>query len=627
MELLPGTISTLVRIELQTLGVSVLFLLAGQSLVRILLPDNRDRSWSLAFRYASGYLLGLSLFLVSLVALSRVTDSARVAFWTTLVLFTAASIVPFFLRSGPRQPLYRHVLLVICLLVAVGVFTVTNATLWLEASSSGPSPEPGQLTIFGSLHSGRYAKYSIYVAEHDRIPFAPQNMGQALLASIHLLLGCRAPLAALMAWIPCLLTAFACLVYGFFRSSGLSRGWALGGAFFVLYCNISLSLVSTLIVDSGSPLGFAGYSDVILAGSTFLLAAVAVQCTLVDPEPQSRWRLLLPGLFGIVWCWYGPQNVVVMCVAVVVTGLYWLRTHPTTRTAVASRLGVAMSVFAVGVIVGSLQLGTFLPQFMREDVGSDLSPMGGKIHVRPYVQYVTTNWTRRQTGLFPQDVEWIHPQLYEIEYRSAKSRGTGTVVAGVLRLFESHLFESCRIYGFLLLGLFLMHRVLRTRFVSWRCVEAELMSVWFWLSLTAFVVGYLIVFGLEIGSRSPLGNFGYIKWWLTRFLVPGCILCLTGLVLAAVPPPGGLTSWTRRGAWGLMVVLGCFGPMLELSGAFTMNWVQRAEHDPLTHRLNLLAHVTGSNWEGSPFAKTGFADTPSPDAKHQHTRVDRSHRD
>jgi hypothetical protein len=43
--------------------------------------------------------------------------------------------------------------------------------------------------------------------------------------------------------------------------------------------------------------------------------------------------------------------------------------------------------------------------------------------------------------------------------------------------------------------------------------------------------------------------------------------------------------------------------MLELSGAFWKNWIQLADVDPLPHRLNLLARVTGSAWAGSPFAK------------------------
>lgn len=598
MELLPETLLILARIQVQTLVLSALFVLAGRLLVRVLLPEEPDRPWSLSFRYGAGFFLGLSAFLVVWVALARVTPSARIAMWFGLAFLVCTGSIGWRKGSGPHSAWYHHLGLTTSLLILVMGFTISTATLWLEAHPTTASPEPDQLTSFGSLHSGRYAKYSIYIAEHNRIPFAPQNMGHALLAAAHLLLGSEAPLAALMAWTPCVLAGLACLVFGVLRSWGLSFSWALGGTFFVLLCNIALSLVSTLVVDSGSPLAFAGYADVTLAAATLLLGAVAVRGALTTPGPRPRGTLLLPGLLGMVWCWYGPQNIVVGLVAVSATGLLWLRTHPETRRQIVARLGSGLAVFCLAVVAGGLQLGTFLPQAMREDIGSDLSPAEGKVRIRPYVQFVTTNWTERRAEMLPQGSEWLRPCVYESEYWAAKDQGSGAVIASMLRLFEAHLVASVRIYGFLLLGLALM---------AWRLRQTadEGLRAWFWLGLGAFLTGYAIVFGLELGSRSNLGNFGYIKWWLTRFLVPACVLCLTGLVLALSPLSGTTLSRGRRMIWALLLIGGCFGPTFEFAGAFAKNWMERAAHDPLAHRLNLLAHVRGSAWTGNPFARAG----------------------
>jgi hypothetical protein len=601
MELQPESLPILIRIWLQTLALSALFVFAGQPLVRVCLPPERDRAWSLGFRYGSSFFLGLSAFLALFVALSRIAGSARFGLGISLGLLAIVAVADRLADKRERRPLQGHILLVVALLIMAGAFTVSNATLWLEPRPNEPSPVPAQLAHFGSLHSGRYAKYCVYVAEHDRIPFVPQNMGQCLLATVHLLIGSDAPLAALMAWVPFVMAGLACLIFGFLQSSGLTAVWAATGTFFVLYCNIALSLVSAVVLDCGSPLGFAGYSDITLAAGTLLLAAVALRGALLEPSPRTRWTLLLPALLGLAWCWYGPQNIVIAGVAVITAVVICLGKRPAERRQVGYRLAATVFLFAIGIAAGAVQLGTFLPQGLREDVGQDLCPIGSKVHVRPYVQYVTTNWTSRRVELLPESSEWIRPRLYETEYRAAKPHGQAAVVASMLRLFETHLLSSWRIYGFLLLGLGLMGWRLRRG--TEPSEDRESLRVWFWLALAAFLTGYVIVFGLELGGRSELGNFGYVKWWLTRFLVPACVLCLTGLVLAVAPPAGAAVSPRRRLAWGLILVLGCFGPMLELSGAFWKNWIQLADVDPLPHRLNLLARVTGSAWAGSPFAK------------------------
>ena len=115
--------------------------------------------------------------------------------------------------------------------------------------------------------------------------------------------------------------------------------------------------------------------------------------------------------------------------------------------------------------------------------------------------------------------------------------------------------------------------------------ENDRLRIWFWLALFSFLTGYLIVFGLELD---------HVKWWLTRFLVPGVVACLTGLVMAVAPSAGTRASWSRRLGWTLLVIVATTGPVLELSQQFAKNWIELAQVDPLAHRLNLLARTSGS---------------------------------
>jgi hypothetical protein len=198
------------------------------------------------------------------------------------------------------------------------------------------------------------------------------------------------------------------------------------------------------------------------------------------------------------------------------------------------------------------------------------------------VQYQTTYWTAAEA--FPVRSDWGKLGLYETTYRGAKSLGLGTVITRTLTLFESQFIASLRIYGFPLLGLVFMLWRLHRPPVPSVSQDEERLRGWFWLALGAFLVGYAVVFGLELG---------HIKWFLTRFMVPACILCLTGLVLAVAPPAGAVASKKRRLAWTLILVGACFGPLLEFSETFRRNWVRTAAVDPLPHRLNLLVHSQG----------------------------------
>lgn len=218
---------TLLRIYLQTLGLSLLFVGTGQFIHRTLLAARSTAPLAtavdgLALRWARGYFLGICALLPVFVVLSRVIGAAG-ALWVAVPLMCAMSLLEVAAARRRAHSLRPVWTLSGALLALIAVYSVTNAAFWLWWGLP-PWAEPSLLMHFGSIHSGRYANYAIFIAEHDRVPYLAQNGGQSMLASLHLLLGADSPLAALMAWIPFSMAFLTLLIFGVFRSMAFSVG-------------------------------------------------------------------------------------------------------------------------------------------------------------------------------------------------------------------------------------------------------------------------------------------------------------------------------------------------------------------------------------------------------------------
>src|SRR5262245_59718693 len=194
-----ATVHALARIVLQAIALSLLFVFAGKPAVQKILPCHGRWQRPSALVCGGAFFVGLGEFVVLLLLASRIIGSVRIALWLTLGVMTTVATIDlirdhqFWIRQtilgGPWSGL-------------VALVSITNATLWMGPQAPGSSQTPTVLDHFGSIPSGRYANYAIFIAKHDRVPFLAQNMGQSLLASYHMLLGVNAPLAALTVWIP-----------------------------------------------------------------------------------------------------------------------------------------------------------------------------------------------------------------------------------------------------------------------------------------------------------------------------------------------------------------------------------------------------------------------------------------
>jgi hypothetical protein len=588
-------VATLARVYLQTLGLSLAFVGTGQFIHRRLLTRDRPAAGSSSpdaptLDSGSAYFLGLSVFLLAFVFVSRVSG-ARSALWIALAGMATASALHG--MSNARVALRRAGQLVVALLPLTAFYSVTNVALWLGHRPGTATIAPSLFAHFGSIHSGRYANYAILIAQSDRVPRLAQNAGQSILASVHLLLGVNSPLADVMVWVPFSLAFLTILIFSLFRSLPMAVVPCLAATFLIMFCNVAVSLVHVLVFDNGSPLAFIGYTDMIAAVATFIILCrwFTRELSMEHPGPASR--LLLPALLAITWCWHAPQNIVLAASSFAATALVWLRRYPSDR--LRRRLRNVGLALVSGLCVGATQLGTFLPASLREETGLWTQPVEATtVALRPYTLYLTGHWTDQQWNFtFPTENVYLRP--YENTIARAWRIGPDQVYRRVTWFLEEQLWASIRVYGFPLIGLGLFgaylrrqppphdHRQLATR-------------VWLLLSLFSFGSGYAVCFGLELG---------HLKWWLSRFLVPGSAMALTCLGFGALGYLEGGTAATsrlnapsdlfglgsRRLWWVLLVVVATVGPVAELVSVSGRNFLRRV--DPIGHRLMLLTQTKG----------------------------------
>jgi len=505
---------------------ATVFCLVGTALVPRQLIDEAGGS---ALLLGRTFPVGLSAFLASFVLLAHLLGRARLAL---AIVFAAAGVVIFLRRRSILEAASRRSMVVtvaasFALLVA---FSGLPLILWTNWATP-----PSAWNHFGSIHSGRYANYSWLVAQHDRVPYLPQNMGQSLLTALHLLLGGQAPLAALTSWLVVALVALTLLLFGTLRAHGLSRAMSATGTFFVLSCNVALSPNHVMVLDNGSPLAFIGYTDLVLAIDTFLVFLAWLDASWRGTL-RSSWAIGVPAVFVCSWFWYAPQNLVASCAAVVGAAL-------AARPQLPRRVPwTPIAVFVTAALVGATQLGPFLPRALQDDAETLIVVPETSVIVRPYALYVTSHWSN-----FHWNVELRNGRdpfglggHYELLWSRTASQGRTATVLATAREVVTQLAASIRVYFFPLLGLVLMRRLPRPYFA---------------IATATFAAGYAISFGFELGGT---------KWWLARFLAPGIAVALLGGFIAGATIATRRRDWIARVTLALAVVAGSFGPMREL---------------------------------------------------------------
>lgn len=518
----------------QTLGIAALFVTLGALLITPLGSSKSSAPKpSMAITVGFGYFIGMALFLAAFVPLSRLL-SAKAAFY--LLLAVSAGLA-FKSAVKRRREHLRSLLRIVWAITGLTLlFATTNAFLWI---SPGPEPwfEPTQMTHYGTIHSGRYANYAIFIAQFDRVPFLAQNGGQSILAAFNMMLGARSALASLMAWLPVSLAFLAVALYGLLRSAGGSAPLSLMGTAICMLGNACLSYRHGLVLDNGVPMGFIGYTDFACAMGSILFFTWLVSWR--EHFAASSYALIATFALSTLWAWAGLQNIV--AAAVILGGAFVHRARSSGFRSAAGGVELKLGgALLLGAIIGAVQFGPLLPRIMQEDIGL-------------WTADFAKGW-RIDLGLvYLLDGRWNERDL--------------STLTGIWQALSAYAVPAIGIAA-----------------LSWAYIRDRtnvFVGSWLAASALSYAVGFFIVFCISMGG---------VKWPLTRFMGPGVALGMVALVLAYL-------SWPNQGAllhraaiaFAALILYGPLSHFLERAKIMEMQWAT----DSLGRRLGRMVAPRG----------------------------------
>lgn len=529
-----------------------LFIFSGR-LVYSLLPNEMHHP--LALKIGVSYFSGLSLF--ALLYRILASHDARTGLWiASFVMLLLSSITIYRIRGHIRETITAISRRKMLLAVVVILTPIILLAVWLEPRTTLALHPSDHLA---SLHSGRYANIALYILEANYVPILGQNYLQSLLSTVvPFLTGHHWPLFSLYVWLCVSMIMLMIMLYGIFNLFQLSHARSCIGTAVLMFGNTALSLTHVVVIDSGSPLFYVGYTDSLVSVGTILLFLVYLRHVYLGGVTVAN--SVIPIVLGITWNSYAPQNVVVAVALIgLITGYsFW-------KSMKYGGYLVLMGLFTVSVYIGSFQGGflapwkfldnTSIPGALKLEAGEKEFNIGPAMTgSRPDRHIPKTEWTA---------VSYYRPPLVKETDRTTPRRRAIVERLSALYTaaytFESNLFTAIRLTFFPLMGLiltgYLGSRRKRTRDVGHRPIDLRHL---FWVSLVAFTCGFLVSFFLQIHNH---------KWDLSRFMFPALTICVISLVVAlyrikdSILRRDGRFTWVPAAVFTIML----FGPVSNVT--------------------------------------------------------------
>jgi len=376
------------------------------------------------------------------------------------------------------------------------------------------------------------------------------------------------------------LTALTVTFFGFFQHFLQSRKLAALGTFFLLFCNIALSLTHVMVFDNGSPFIVLGYTDTVASIATFLGFVVWLFHKQRKDYLLDYTAVLLPFLLSFVWCISAPQNIIAGSLLIGVLVLrsvcgvlkLWRR---------SIECGVA---FALGIAIGVCQGGILTPSSCCDKLaipGALSPPLERRLVIEPYLMFIYSHFGEMSFSIdmYKEDTETILAKRHAIGGKQA--------FRSIAFRIEVNLWESIRILFFPIAGIVLLWLAITfwKRKDIYRDDEIFFLKELVFSAFLTFILGYMIAF---------LVRYSHLKWELTRFLIPGVLLGVICMVLF-------LGFWVKSSTKRSLIVAICLGitfaatigPIVEFCFVFHDRYFLQTKNSPLLQRIDVLVNTTG----------------------------------
>ena len=365
----------------------------------------------------------------------------------------------------------------------------------------------GPYSFFGSLHGSKYSNIAKYITSYNKIPLLNQNYGQSLLCTIQLFVNNNASLLSLFFWLTISIHFLIIATYGLLRSFGMSIINSKISTILILWGNTALMISPILIIDSGSPFFFNGYTDSICSIGSLIIFLFWYfknhEILFVD----INWRSVVL-LFILFFSWniFAPQNIVISVSILVFTiFIYILK-----RNLKIKRSLFYLFIILCFILTGSKTGGMLMSKKDVKDLPipgvMSLNKAGMKIGILPHLPYCFYNgfdWEQTSGSLGTTDQIKTSYEKYKLK-KSISS--ISELFFRVLWLFEINFWIMIKILGIPIIGLIGMYIIIIKK-------EKNIQFYPLFINTTLiFLIGVVISFVFRISDY---------KWELTRFLIPG----------------------------------------------------------------------------------------------------------
>lgn len=470
----------------------------------------KDSSFSASFVFGASYFLGISFYIVffktAYLFFEDVDISVFIMFGLAflLVAFNVDKLTHF-VRSIVNKKfivIYWLPLLFIVCIVLLGK--------WLPSEDI-----PFFLKSIGSLHSPRYAWISNYIEYCNSIPILGQNTGQSVLAFIAGYVLTPGPYLFLFFWL-----AFSVFSLGFFIHGVLykyvnnSQNLLWGVAIFLLG-STAFSITHVLVVDSGSPFFFSGYTDTLIGLFSVFFIIILFHAVQEEKSNGKLWWIML--LLLSVNYLSSPQNIVLIFL---VFSILFVR-----KTLRKYSAFYFLAVFLLSAVLFIPQGGMLTPSSQHTEVN-----YSGMMSVSNAREGKATEHGIKEKGViiypgYPFHYDGIfgwksgQTQLLEeaLEYKKSLIKNISSFVWTLERV----VINSIVVLFFPIAGLIYLKKY-RSNPKVYNKNEVDYL---YFFGLLFFIFGLLISF--------PFSLNGY-KWELSRFMIPGIAVGMLGFSLFVV---------------------------------------------------------------------------------------------
>ncbi len=486
------------------LSIFVIFICLSNGLVIL----NRSKTTVYMKKYkclhfGSSFFVGTLFLIVSIRVMAFISGNAFLG----VCFFYLCSFMFLFFSRYYLINLVKNAIslksLFLFMLSFLALFTIL-LLYWLQSSDVENAG-----AYIGSLHSVKYVNVAEYILKFNYIPILGQNTGQSIITYLALLMGAKSGFIVLTMFLVSSIIFLSMIVYDLFNLYLENKVLSFIATFIFFTTNTALSTSHILIIDSGYPFFMSGYSDT-LSGVFIMIMFTIIYNNYSNLKKLSLIQYSFIILMIVAAFFVAPQNIILTTATLFLLFIFKFR--------VSYKYTIAVLIL-ISSIISVPQGGMLTPTFFQDKVkipGSFNMETLGKtgLRINPGLLFNIQHIDTYDPSDFDNRMYNIKSLLREPDIKNIK-----------LALFylEEGVFTAIRILFFPILGfglLFLFSKKYEKKLsLGGAIFSVDVLKTF---GLSVFLIGFIAFYVFDVN---------YLKWQMSRFIVPGVMFGLFSFLL------------------------------------------------------------------------------------------------